>query len=327
MPIEALESLLSVGIDFRDVEVESYRSREEWLARRPRTPSGVVRLGGSQAAAALGKSKWLGPYGLYLELVEGIRPERYIKNVRAAEILEGCIGQIYAEQEGVGMVRFPQWTIIASKQRRAFFSPDFLIAPTADRGPGVFDAKTWEGGALPKTLPDDYLMQVDHAMSVWKGFTYGVIGILRGRTVHAYVVERDEARIRALEHGEDMFLQLCDARSPPAMDVTEGSMDAVDELVAAHTAKGIEADAKLLSEEHAELVRLLRANRKMKTESTKTVKQLTQKLKLASMGGAFRVPGSEATMDWLHVDVAGRWQKAYGYDKLVLGAEDEDDDA
>lgn len=319
--IESVKAAEDVGIDLRRVDVIFCRDKPEWLAMRRNIGGGLPYIGGSQAAAACGEGSWQGRHGLYLELVEGIIPERSIKNVEAAAILEPAIGHIYSIQEGVGLLRFPPWTLLVSKNRRAFLSPDFLIAPIDERGPGIFDAKTNEG-PKPKELRADYKRQIEHGMEVL-GFRWGVSGVLQGRTVLPFEVAWDDARIAELVRKEDEFLADCDGRRLPPFDDTPGTMAAIDLKFANGSPAGdpIELDA-----EWSEKVRLLRANRRMKNDSEKTAKKLATELKAKTECRSFRVQGSKTVFSWTLVEKKPEKKPRAGYSYWQIRLGDDDDD-
>ena len=272
------------GLDLSHVEVLVSRSREDWLQLRS-----VSGLGGSNIAAALGKSDWLGPYGLWLELTTGTRAPTRIRNARNGELLEPGIAAIYAEETDRQVLRFPPHTIIRNPSIPGlFFSPDFLCLDAGDgMGPGVIDAKTWEGAKLDD-IPEGYRLQIEVGILVM-GWQWGEIAAQRGREQTRFRVERDEARLVALREGAEKFLELVRTRVPPDMDGTEGTTDAI----AAVNGEPVPQKKIVLPVEYATLLEQVRALQEEEKAAAAAVEAAKNRFRIA-IGDAesFTIAGS-----------------------------------
>lgn len=183
-------------------------ARQEWLAARRQG------IGGSDAAAVLGLSKWKTPLQVYLD-----------KRGEAAEIpdneamlwgraLEPVIRQQYAERTGRavlmpdGILRHPAHGFMLAN----------LDGMTEDRR--VVEIKTartaqnW-GEAGSDEVPQDYLLQVQHYMAV-TGFEVADVAVLIGGSdFRIYEVPADRELQEMLIDAEAAFWRAVEQGIPP----------------------------------------------------------------------------------------------------------------
>lgn len=178
----------------------TYATREEWLEARR-----AGGIGSSDAPAALGLSRFQSPLGLFheklglqRELDEGAQQARE-ERLRWGQILEGPIGQMYAERTGRTVLRPPAHSLFFSKTHDFLIaSPDAVVLDPNRDGPGGLEIKNvgefmadeWEDG-----VPDDYVIQHQEQLAVL-GFSWGSVAVLIGGQRFAFAdIDRDQGLI------------------------------------------------------------------------------------------------------------------------------------
>ena len=100
------------------------------------------------------------------------------------------------------------------------------IHPTL--GECIFEAKTSSAYRIDEwkeTIPDEYMLQVQHYMSV-TGFPGAYVAVLiGGNTFKWYFIERDEELISMLIELEYEFWEHVQNKTPPPMDGSDASAD------------------------------------------------------------------------------------------------------
>ena len=95
-----------------------------------------------------------------------------------------------------------------------------------DYGPCIFEAKTasaYKAGEWDDTIPDEYLLQVNHYMAV-TGYKAAYIAVLiGGNTFRWRLIERDEKLISMLILFESVFWEHVQNDTPPPLDGSDAS--------------------------------------------------------------------------------------------------------
>lgn len=181
--------------------------RQAWLEERR------TGIGGSDAAAACGMSKWKTPLELYLDK-RGELETAESEPMKWGTLLEPIVRQEYANRTGrtvvvpPGIIRHPVHS--------------FAIV-TAD---GIADesryyegktARTADGWGEPGTgeIPQDYLLQVQHGMFVTGLPVADVAVLVGGSDFRLYVVEADAELQAMLIDQERAFWHRVLAADPP----------------------------------------------------------------------------------------------------------------
>jgi putative phage-type endonuclease len=183
-------------------------NRDEWLKQRM---SGV---GGSDAPAVLGLSKWRTPLDVYLEKRgEGV-PTEDREPMRWGRILEQPIRQEYAERTG-RIVRVPDGLIRHPQH-------DWMLA-TVD---GVTDdgrlveiktARSADGWGEPGTdeVPQAYLIQVQHYLTVTALSVADVAVLIGGQDYRQYEIQADPELQAMIVESEAEFWDRVQNGTPP----------------------------------------------------------------------------------------------------------------
>jgi putative phage-type endonuclease len=182
-------------------------------------------IGGTDAAAILGLSKWRTPLGVWLEKRGEAPPDVDDEPKRWGRMLEPLIASRYAEQTGIelvkppGMVRHPEHEFILGNL-------DYL--PLDRRALGV-ECKTarygddW-GEDGTDEVPPAYLVQCQHYMAVTGYPRWDVAALIAGSDFRIYPIEGDREFQRELVEIEAEWWQRCIVRGErPPMDGSDAT--------------------------------------------------------------------------------------------------------
>jgi putative phage-type endonuclease len=183
-------------------------NRDEFLADRR---SGI---GGSDAAAVLGLSKWKTPFAVYQEKVGEILETTENEAMLWGKALEPVIRQQYAERTGRavlvpdGMLTHPKHSFMLANLDG--FTDDKRIVE-------IKTARTADEWGEPGTdeVPQAYLIQVQHYMAV-TGFPVADVAVLiGGQDFRLYEVPADAELQEMMIEGEAEFWKRVVDRNPP----------------------------------------------------------------------------------------------------------------
>lgn len=182
--------------------------REAWLEQRR------TGIGGSDAAAVLGMSKWRTPLSVWLDKTGQAIDAGETEPMRWGTLLEPVIRQEYSNRTG-----------------RAVMAPGFLRHPrhgfmvanvdgvTADqRLVEIKTARTAEAWGEPGSdqVPDDYLIQVQHYLAVLEFSVADIAVLIGGSDFRIYTVEADPELQEIMIGSEAAFWQSVVDHVPPA---------------------------------------------------------------------------------------------------------------
>lgn len=188
--------------------------RDEWLAERQ---SGI---GASEAAMAIGVSRWGTPLDLYLRKVGQAPPVVETPEMRWGTRLEPQIAEAYSEQTGFGFVAEQQFIrsptipwIFATLDR---VRSDGRIVEL--KNVGARAAADW-GEPGTDEIPVHYLVQVLHQMIVTGTEVVDVAALIGGSDFRVYTVDRDEDVSSRIVEKEEAFWDRVRRREPPPPDL------------------------------------------------------------------------------------------------------------
>lgn len=246
-------------------------------------------LGGADAAAALGLSRFKTPYQLYREKRDGIAPE--VADAEAAEwghILEPAVATKWSRETGREVIELRGYT------RRSVDHP-FMVG-SIDRGIApcrietvngrIVDAavseglecKAWGfagpewGEAGTDEIPADVVAQVVHYLIVYGAERWHVALLHGARKFRRYVVERDPELIEMVIEGERAFWRMVEDGKPPPITTladarlawprsTEREIEATPAVAeAVERLRQLKADAKRIDGELAALELTVKAH-------------------------------------------------------------------
>lgn len=213
-------------------------NREEWLLARRKG------IGGSDAAAAVGMSRWRTPLELFLDKRGELTNNEETAPMRWGNLLEPVVRQEIATQTGRTIIT-PEHTLIWHKSLPFAFA---TVDGIAD-GTRLVECKTsrsGDGWGEPGSdqIPEEYQLQVQHCLAV-TGLVVADVGVLIGGSdFRLYEVPADNDVQAILFDLEAEFWRSVETGEPPEPinrdDVrrrwrksTDGAIQADDEAIAA----------------------------------------------------------------------------------------------
>lgn len=228
-------------------------TRPEWLKLRREG------LGGSDAAAVLGISKWTSPYTLWLDKTGRLEPDVLDNSTLAARTGTALEAHVIAEAQnavdGLHIDRAP-YMLRHPDHPCLLANTDGLAWLQTRRTRGGAEAKTAEpmiAGQWADGVPAYYETQVYHYMGV-TGLDWWIVAVLLGfGRLETYIVERNDEIIDALLAAEVAWWErhvLGD--EPPPVDGSKVTTDALS-LIEANAGATLVADPDELGELYQEL--------------------------------------------------------------------------
>lgn len=229
--------------------------RAAWLEQRR------TGIGGSDAAAVIGISKWRTPLSVWLDKTGQAGSAEETEPMRWGTLLEPVIRQEYAQRTGreivmPGFLRHPQHEFMVA-------TPDGVSRD--NRLIEIKTARSADGWGEPGSdqVPEDYLIQVQHYMAVTALPVADIAVLIGGSDFRIYTVAADAELHEMLISAEEAFWRTVLDRTPPEpvsyadavamygrharkdspVIASKASLTAIDEL------KAIRADLKRLEAE------------------------------------------------------------------------------
>jgi len=198
-------------------------TREEWLERRKKG------IGGSDAAAVAGESKWKSPYAVWLEKTGQMTPDEPGEAAYWGITLEELVAQEFAKRTGLkvqkvnNILRHPQYPwMLANIDRRIVGQKAGLECKTT----GEYSKDEWTDDKVPTA----YLLQCHHYMAVTGYKEWWIAVLVGGNKFHYKLIPRDEEIIEALIKIESDFWKLVETMTPPPIDGSESSSEILGKL-------------------------------------------------------------------------------------------------
>ena len=198
-------------------------SREDWLLARKNS------IGGSDAAAVVGLSQWASPYSVWCE-----------KTGRTAELEDNEAMRVGRDLEQYVAERFCEATGKHVRRRNAILKdPDIPFAhANVDRlivgEDAGLECKTTSALNMrsfgDNEYPQNYYVQCMHYMMVTGASKWYLAVLVMGRQFLWFEIERDEAEIEALRAAEEAFWLHVINNTPPLVDGSQATTDAVNEV-------------------------------------------------------------------------------------------------
>lgn len=202
------------------------QDRDSWLAWRR---EGV---GGSDAAAVCGMDPRKGPMAVWLEKTGVVGGDEETPAQRRGRRFEPVILQMFTEETGLQVVRRQEMVVHPGRPwQRATLDgravdpqwPSVRAVPLEVKSVHWCMAEDWKDG-----VPAYYLVQVQHQLAVSGDPAAAVAALIGLDDLRTFVVARDEAVIAEITAIEERFWGLVQAGTPPVVDGTEGTGEALD---------------------------------------------------------------------------------------------------
>ena len=190
----------------------------EWLEYRKQG------IGGSDAAAVCGISRYKSPVELWMEKTDQLPHQEAGESAYWGTQLEALVRTEFSKRTGIEVRTVNQ--ILQSEEHLFMLAnldgvchhPDFGICGFEAKTASAYKAQEWED-----SIPDEYQLQIQHYMAVtgYKGFYIAVL--IGGNTFRWRFVERDEELIAMLIELERNFWEHVQDMTPPALDGSDAS--------------------------------------------------------------------------------------------------------
>lgn len=214
-------------------------SHEDWLAERRKS------IGGSDAGALLGLNKYSSPYSLWAEKTGKIIPPDISDKeaVRLGHDLEDYVAKRWCEVKDMA-VRRENHFLYNSEYPFAHALPDRMVVGEK----AGLECKTTSSWEIIKECregkyPDQWYAQMTHYMMVTGAARWYLAVLCFGHGFYEFTIERDEAEIAALADAEREFWDLVQRQSPPPVDGTEATQDALRTIYAESNERSVDLSA------------------------------------------------------------------------------------
>lgn len=171
-------------------------------------------IGGSDSAAALGLSEWREPFELYLEKIGEAELREPTEQMLFGNLLEPIVREEYVRRTGNDVV-FGQPAVVSEQYPWMRVNLDGMISPEL-----IFEAKTarsdagW-GEPGSDDIPQDYILQNQHAMIVTGAVVVDVAVLIAGSDFRIYRQEHNPMLAELVIEGEREFWRHVETRTPP----------------------------------------------------------------------------------------------------------------
>lgn len=247
--------------------VEEMKDRANWLKLRN---SGI---GGSDAAVAVGLSRWKSQFQLWLEKTGQVEPEDLSDNeyIYWGTVLEQVVADRFCEVTGKkvrrqGMMQNIKdpW-MLANVDRMVVGENAGLECKTANG----FAAKEWEDDKIP----DAYYCQCQHYMMATGCSKWYIACLIGGNHFVWKEIERNEADIAAMYQAEAEFWEHVEQLTMPPVDGSDSCAAALKDKF-----QGGQMDPVDLPEESVKLIELIDSFKEEKKAVENNLKETENKL-------------------------------------------------
>lgn len=201
-------------------------SREDWLKERRHS------IGGSDAAAVMGLSKWATPYTVYLDKLGVLEAKEETEAMRQGRDLEQYVAERFAEATGK---RVRRENAILRNDAYPFAHADVDRLVVGEKA--GLECKTTSTLDVRKfrdvEFPEQYYAQCVHYLAVTGLERWYLAVLVLGREFHVYTLDRDEDEIKALMDTErDFWENHVKTETPPPVDGFEPTTEALKTVFA-----------------------------------------------------------------------------------------------
>ena len=181
-------------------------------------------IGGSDASVVCGINRYKSPVELWLDKTGQLPPQETGEAAYWGTQLEPFVRAEFSKRTGIEVRTVNQ--LLQSEEHPFMLANLDGVCEVSDIGTCVFEAKTasaYKAGEWEDTIPDEYMLQVQHYMAV-TGYAGTYIAVLiGGNTFKWKFVERDEELISMLIELESTFWNHVQDCTPPLLDGSDAS--------------------------------------------------------------------------------------------------------
>ena len=204
---------MKVAVGIKTLEM----TYEEWKAAR------MKGIGGSDAAAAIGVSRWKSPLQLYLEKSGEIEQPEAGEAAYWGNVLESVVADEFTKRTGKKVQRVNRILIhpehqfmIANIDRRVVGENAILECKTTS----AWNSKEWWDGEIP----EEYIIQVTHYLAVTGAEKAYVAVLIGGNRFEWKEIERDEELIEMMIAKESEFWRCVETQTPPPISESKAEL-------------------------------------------------------------------------------------------------------
>ena len=197
-------------------------SHEEWVANRKNY------IGGSDAGAVVGLNPYSSRYALWAEKTG--RTEGFKGNLTTTvgSYLEGLVADLFTDETGK-KVRRKNATLVNDKYPWACADVDRMVVGEK----AILEIKTTNSFPVMKKVrggefPLQWWCQICHYQAVTGADRAYLAVLINCRDLKIFTLERDEAEIKALMDAEEEFWELVKTDTPPEIDGSDATLDAIN---------------------------------------------------------------------------------------------------
>lgn len=263
-------------------------TREQWLEARGKS------IGGSDAACILGLNSYKSAYALWAEKTGKLVPEDISDKeaVRLGNDLEQYVAQRWMEATGK-KVRRENHILYNDAYPFAHANPDRMVIGE-DAGLECKTTSSWEIAQKLREgkIPDHWLCQMVHYMMVTGAKKWYLGALVFGTGFFKLELTRDEAEIAALASAEQDFWGLVTSDTPPAVDGSEATSQAL-KVIYKESAPGSSIDLTPVAQHisfYSDVCRQIDELENIRDEQANAIK--------AYMGEAEKGSWGNATVSW-----------------------------
>ncbi len=269
-------------------------------------------IGGSDAAAIIGASRWASRLSVYLDKIGESEPTPMSSRMEWGLRLESAIANWYSDETGHAVVRQ------GFRRRRGHPWMGGHIDRLRDDG-RLVEIKTADrlddawGEPGSDKVPADYWTQVQHYLAVVGGSVADLVVLVRGNTPSIFTIERDLAFTELLTEQERAFWNdHVIPRVPPEPDGSEASKAALAALYPRSSDESIVA-----TPEDTERIRLLLELKEQAKSLEASITEAENAVK-GQMGPAPRMVGDGVWASWSERKGGVSWKLiAAGYRRTL----------
>ena len=198
-------------------------SREEWLEKRR------DGIGGSDAAAIMGKSQWASPLSVYLDKIGAAPDKPETEAMKQGTAFEEAVAQRFTEETGIKVKRchkmfsHPEYPWMRANIDRQLVGWDGFCGLEC-KTTSVYNKTDFAGSEIPPT----YYWQCMHYMAVTGAQQWYLAVMVLSQSFHVFRIPRDDNAIAALIEREKAFWeQHVEKRIPPYPTGTDADDEAI----------------------------------------------------------------------------------------------------
>ncbi len=299
-------------------------SHTEWLKMRKHG------IGGSDAAAVCGLSRWRGPLDVYRDKTSDKIEEKETPAIHWGNVMEPVLRAEFAKRSGLVVEEVPflfncrEFPFMIANVDGIAREKDGSVSLIEIKTANSFAVKDWDNG-----LPQEYYIQVQHYMSVLDLAKSYIVVLIGGNDFRIEEIPRDDETIQTIINLEAAFWrENILTLTPPAPDATSG--DALNGLYPTSNGTSV-----ILGREADDIISDLESCKQMedqlkaaRAESENALKAMLGEAECAKTPGGYSVRWKSSTTSRLdttklkadHPDLVAQYTKTTNYRRFSISA-------